>query len=48
MARSRKATATDADICMKLYALRREPEMRMARDFVNYQFQPQCVVSSLV
>ena len=43
MARSRKANATDADICMKLYALRREAEMRMARDFVNYQFQPQGV-----
>lgn len=41
MARSRKATSTDADICMKLYELRREAEMRMARDFINFQFQPQ-------
>jgi hypothetical protein len=41
MAKTKKATATDADICMKLYDLRREAEMRKARDFVNYQFQPQ-------
>ena len=41
MARSRKATAADADLCMKLYDLRREPEMRKARDFVNFQFQPE-------
>jgi hypothetical protein len=41
MAKSRKATATDADLCMKLYELRREAEMRKARDFVNFQFQPQ-------
>jgi len=41
MARGRKATATDADICIKLYELRREAEMRKARDFVNFQFQPQ-------
>jgi len=40
MAKSRKATATDADICMKLYELRREAEIRKARDFVNFQFQP--------
>jgi hypothetical protein len=43
MAKSRKATAADADICMKLYDLRREAEMRKARDFVNFQFQPQGV-----
>ena len=43
MARSRKATAADADLCMKLYDLRREPEMRKARDFVNFQFQPQSI-----
>src|ERR1039457_4973784 len=41
MAKSRKATAADADICMKLYDLRREAEMRKARNFVNFQFQPQ-------
>ena len=43
MAKSRKATATDADICMKLYELRREAEMRKARDFVNFRFHPQDV-----
>ena len=41
MAKSRKATATDADICMKLYDLRRETEMRKARNFINFQFHPQ-------
>lgn len=38
---ARKATATDADICMKLYEMRREAEMRKARNFVNFQFHPQ-------
>jgi len=41
MAKSRKATAIDADICMKLYDLRRETEMRKARNFINFQFHPQ-------
>ena len=41
MAPSKKATAADADVCMKLYDLRRETEMRKARDFVNFQFQPK-------
>jgi hypothetical protein len=41
MARARKATAADADLCIKLYELRREAEMRKARDYVNYKFQPQ-------
>jgi hypothetical protein len=41
MVKSRKATVADADICMKLYELRREAEMRKAREFVNFQFQPQ-------
>jgi len=41
MAKGRKATATDAELCMKLYNLRREAEMRKARDFVNFQFQPK-------
>jgi hypothetical protein len=40
---TKKAAAVDADICMKLYDLRREAEMRKARDFVNYQFQPQSI-----
>jgi hypothetical protein len=43
MAKARKATATDADLCMKLYELRREAEMRKARDFVNFQFQPKSI-----
>jgi hypothetical protein len=43
MAKSRKATATDADICMKLYELRREAEMRKARNFVNFQFHSRGV-----
>jgi hypothetical protein len=41
MAKGRKATATDADLCIKLYELRRNPEMRNARDFINFYFQPQ-------
>ncbi len=36
-----KPTAADAELCMKLYDLRREEEMRKARDFVNFQFQPK-------
>lgn len=43
MAKGRKASAADAEICMKLYELRREEEMRKARDFVNFHFQPQSV-----
>jgi len=43
MAKSRKATATDAELCIKLYEMRREAEMRKARNFLNFQFQPQCV-----
>ena len=43
MAKTRKATATDAELCMKLYELRRESEMRKARNFVNNQFNPQSV-----
>jgi hypothetical protein len=39
----RKATPADAEICMKLYDLRREAEMRRARDFVNLHFQPKSV-----
>ena len=41
MARGRKATPADAEICMKLLELRREAEMRKARDFVNFKFQPK-------
>ncbi len=35
------ATPADAEIAMKLYDLRREPEMRKARDFVNFEFWPR-------
>ena len=38
---NRKATAADADIVFRLYEMRREPEMRKARNFINFQFQPQ-------
>jgi hypothetical protein len=41
MARGRKATIADAELCIKLFELRREAEMRKARDFVNFQFQPR-------
>jgi hypothetical protein len=41
MAKSRQASASDAEICMKLYDLRREAEMRKARNFINFQFHPQ-------
>jgi hypothetical protein len=37
---SRRATADDAKLILKLYDLRREPVMRKARDFVN-NFFPQ-------
>lgn len=40
MAKGRKATVADAEICIKLFELRREAEMRKARNFVNFQFQP--------
>lgn len=43
MAKGRKPNASDAEICMKLYELRREPELRKARNFVNFQFQPQSI-----
>jgi hypothetical protein len=43
MAKSRKATAADAELCIKLYDLRREAEMRKARNFINFQFHPQGV-----
>lgn len=41
MAKGRKPTAADAELCIKLYDLRREAEMRKAREFVNFQFQPK-------
>ncbi len=38
-----KATAADAEIILKLYELRREPEMRKARDTIFAQFWPESV-----
>lgn len=40
-AMQRKATAADAELCIKLYELRREAEMRKARSFIGIQFQPR-------
>jgi hypothetical protein len=40
---SRKATATDAQLIMQLYDLRREPEMRKARNWWVAEFWPQSV-----
>ncbi len=36
----KKPTAADARIGLKLYDLRRETEMRKARNFVNFDFNP--------
>jgi hypothetical protein len=38
---SKKATATDAQLIMQLYDLRREPEMRKARSWWFNDFWPQ-------
>jgi hypothetical protein len=38
-----KATAADADIILKLYELRRDPEMRKARDTMFASFWPESV-----
>ena len=38
---SKKATATDAQLIMQLYDLRREPEMRKARAWWFTEFWPQ-------
>jgi hypothetical protein len=38
---SKKATATDAQLIMQLYDLRREPEMRKARHWWFAEFWPQ-------
>jgi hypothetical protein len=42
MAKGRKATIADAELCIKLFELRREAEMRKARDYINFKFQPTC------
>ena len=41
MAKGKKATVADAELMMKLYDLRRETELRNARKFVIFQFQPK-------
>jgi hypothetical protein len=38
-----KATAADAEIILKLYELRRDPEMRKARDTMFASFWPESV-----
>ncbi|MGH9580504.1 MAG: DUF4760 domain-containing protein, partial [Terriglobales bacterium] len=40
---ARKPTAADARIGLKLYDLRRETEMRKARNFINFDFNPTTV-----
>jgi hypothetical protein len=37
----RKATTTDAELILKIYDLRREPEMRKARNWWGTEFWPQ-------
>jgi hypothetical protein len=37
---AKKATAQDAQVVMQLYDLRREPEMRKARQWMNAEFWP--------
>ena len=41
MAKQKKASATDAQLILQLYDLRREAEMRKARNFYAMQFNPQ-------
>lgn len=38
---SKKATAADAELVLKLYDLRREPEMRKARNWMLVEFWPK-------
>ena len=40
MDETRKPTASDADLILKLYELRREPRMRQARDYYAFSFFP--------
>jgi len=37
----RKPTASDAQLGLQLYDLRRETEMRKARNFINFEFNPK-------
>ena len=43
MPATKKATAADAEIILKLYELRRDPEMRKARDAIFASFWPESV-----
>ena len=43
MAARKKATAADAEIILRLYELRRDPEMRKARDTMFSSFWPESV-----
>ena len=47
MAKQKKATAKDARLVLELYDLRREAEMRKARNFVAMQFSPQSVEEAM-
>ena len=40
---SKRATAADAELILKLYDLRREPEMRKARNWMLVEFWPKSV-----
>jgi hypothetical protein len=40
---TRKATAAEAELVLKLYDLRREPEMRKARNWMLVEFWPNSV-----
>jgi len=40
MTKTRKATAADADLILRLYEMRREPEMRKGRNWIIFQFWP--------
>ena len=45
--KTRKATYADADLTLKLYDLRRESEMRKARNYMVMQFNPQSAAEAL-
>ena len=47
MAKQKKATAKDAKLILELYDLRREAEMRKARNYVAMQFNPQSVEEAM-
>lgn len=47
MPASKKATAADAEIILKLSELRRDPEMRKARDTMFVSFWPETVEDML-